>query len=82
VVNNGSAPMAWRLTVNHSGQENLQLGGVRGASGEQQGDAIVFHGETLNAGASVTFGYQVSKTGSGDAKPASCSLVGGGCRLG
>jgi hypothetical protein len=83
LVNNGSIPIAWRLTVSHSGQENLQLTAVWGtASGEQQGTVFDFEGGTLAAGASVMFGYQASKTGTGNAKPAGCALVGGGCGLG
>jgi cellulase/cellobiase CelA1 len=82
VRNTGSAATAWKVTVSHSGQENLRLTGVWNARGTQSGDNIAFTGDRLAPGASVQFGYQVSKSGRGNAKPSGCSVVGGKCSVG
>ena len=79
--NTGTAPLSWRMTVSHSGLENLRLVGVWNARGSRDGETIILTGGPLAPGASITFGYQVSKTGRGDARPAGCTVVGGTCRM-
>jgi len=79
--NTGTAPLSWRMTVSHSGLENLRLLGVWNARGSRDGETIILTGGPLAPGASITFGYQVSKSGRGDARPSGCTVVGGSCRM-
>jgi hypothetical protein len=67
------------VTVGHSDLNDLRLLGTWGAHGSQSGDNVVFTGGPLAAGASVNFGYQVSKSGRGGARPSGCTVVGGRC---
>jgi hypothetical protein len=78
--NKGNAAGSWTVTVSHANLSNLRLVGVWGnARGTQSGDNVVFTGGPLAAGASAGFGYQVSKTGRGSARPSGCAVVGGTC---
>lgn len=79
VVNNGTRPLQWRVTVTHAERDDVRLGGVWGASGSQQDDRLIFRGGTLAPGASVSFGYQAMRDGRGDVRPTGCSVVGGAC---
>jgi cellulase/cellobiase CelA1 len=81
VENTGSAARTWSVTVAHQGQTGLRLGAVWGAAGTQQGTSLVFTGGPLAAGKSVTFGYQTTKTGPDNARPAGCTVVGGTCAV-
>ncbi|MBM2618943.1 cellulose binding domain-containing protein [Actinoplanes sp. LDG1-06] len=81
VVNEGDRPIDWRVTVSHSGLANLQLRGVWNARGDQQGSSFVFNGGTLAPGAEAMFGFQTSKSGRGNARPAGCNALGGSCRV-
>jgi cytoskeletal protein RodZ len=79
VRNVGSGSRSWSVTVSHSGQDNLRLTGSWNARGSQSGDNLTFTGGPLAPGATITFGYQVSKSGRGNARPSGCSVVGGKC---
>jgi len=79
VQNTGSGAASWKVTVGHSDLNDLRLLGTWGAHGSQSGDNVVFTGGPLAAGASVNFGYQVSKSGRGGARPSGCTVVGGRC---
>ena len=80
VQNNGDAAGSWTVTVSHANLSNLRLLGTWGnARGTQSGENVVFTGGPLAAGASGGFGYQVSSTGRGNARPSGCSVVGGRC---
>ena len=80
VQNNGSAAGSWTVTVRHAGLDNLRLVGTWGsAKGTQSGENVVFTGGPLAAGGSASFGYQVSKSGRGSARPSGCAVVGGRC---
>jgi cellulase/cellobiase CelA1 len=79
IENKGNAASDWRITVAHSGVDNLRLLNTWGARGSRDGDDVVFTGDSLTPGASVSFRYQVTKTGRGDARPSGCSVVGGTC---
>ena len=81
VVNTGTRPASWTVTVTHSGQNGLQLTATWNARGVQHGTSFVFTGDTLAPGASATFGYQAAKQGQGAARPAGCSVVGGSCSV-
>jgi hypothetical protein len=81
VVNNGTRPLQWRVTVAHAQRDNVRLGGVWGASGSEQDGNMVFRGGTLAPGASVAFGYQAMGYGRGDVRPTGCSVVGGTCGM-
>ncbi|MBL7256787.1 cellulose binding domain-containing protein [Paractinoplanes lichenicola] len=81
VTNEGDRPTRWRVTVSHSGLRNLELRGVWNATGDQQGDSLVFTGGTLAPGAQASFGYQTSKTGRGKARPSGCNALGGSCSV-
>lgn len=81
VVNEGETPVQWKVTVSHSGQRDLQLRGTWNARGDQQGSSLVFTGGTLAPGQRASFGYQISKTGPGRARPAGCNAVGGSCSV-
>jgi hypothetical protein len=81
VVNNGTRPLQWRVTVTHSERDDVRLGGVWGATGSQQDESMVFRGGPLAPGASVFFGYQAMRDGRGDARPIGCSVVGGTCGM-
>ncbi|MCY1142879.1 cellulose binding domain-containing protein [Actinoplanes sp. Pm04-4] len=81
VTNEGDRPVRWKVTVNHADLRDLRLRGVWNATGNQDGDSIVFTGGTLKPGDSANFGYQTSKDGRGDARPAGCNAVGGTCRI-
>lgn len=81
VVNEGDAPVQWKVTVSHSDQRDLRLRGTWNARGNQQGSSLVFIGGTLAPGEQATFGYQTSKTGRGKARPAGCNAVGGSCSV-
>ncbi|WP_433375102.1 cellulose binding domain-containing protein [Actinoplanes sp. CA-142083] len=81
VQNTGNAAGSWNVTVGHSGQSNLRLLGTWNARGSQSGDTLTFTGGQLAPGASATFGYQVSKSGRGNARPSGCSVVGGKCAV-
>ncbi|GID26695.1 cellulose binding domain-containing protein [Paractinoplanes brasiliensis] len=81
VVNEGRTPVQWKVTVSHSGQRDLQLRGTWNARGDQQGSGLVFTGGTLAPGQQASFGYQVSKTGRGKARPAGCNALGGSCSV-
>ena len=82
VQNTGAATSSWSVTVSHANVSDLRLLGTWGpATGRQSGDNVVFTGGPLAAGASTGFGYQVSKSGHGNARPSGCSVVGGGCRV-
>ena len=81
VQNTGTAARTWSFTVTHPGQDGLRLGPVWGAGGTQQGTSLTFTGGPLAAGKSVTFGYQTSKTGPDNARPAGCTVVGGTCAV-
>ncbi|MGK5681033.1 cellulose binding domain-containing protein [Actinoplanes sp. URMC 104] len=81
VVNDGDKPVSWRVTVSHSRRDDVELRGVWNASGNQQGNSIVFTGGTLQPGATATFGYQTSSGGRGGARPAACNAVGGSCSV-
>jgi hypothetical protein len=65
--------------VSNAGLDNVRLLGTWNARGSQSGSNMTFTGGSLAPGASVTFGYQVSKTGRGNARPSGCSVVGGKC---
>ena len=82
IENEGNAARDWRITVTHSDVDNLRLFSIWGARGSRDGDTVVFTGGSLKPGGSVSFRYQVSKTGHGDARPSGCSVVGGTCRVG
>ncbi|MFI5890847.1 cellulose binding domain-containing protein [Actinoplanes sp. NPDC051513] len=77
--NTGRAVASWSVTVRHSDQDNLRLLGTWNARGSQSGDNLTFTGGPLAPGASASFGYQVSKSGRGNARPSGCSVVGGTC---
>ncbi|GIF19158.1 hypothetical protein Ate02nite_18880 [Paractinoplanes tereljensis] len=79
VKNVGGTAESWSVTVSHSGQDNLRLAGTWNARGSQSGDNLTFTGGPLAPGASISFGYQVSKSGRGNARPSGCSVVGGKC---
>ncbi len=81
VQNTGKTSRTWTVRVTHSGQQNLTLRGVWNATGRQSGDTLTFTGGTLAPGATASFGYQVAKNGRGDARPSSCSVVGGRCSV-
>ncbi|WP_433301208.1 cellulose binding domain-containing protein [Actinoplanes sp. CA-030573] len=81
VRNTGNVARSWTVTVSHSGLENLRFMGAWGARGTQSGDKIVLTGGPLAPGATASFGYQVSKTGRGNARPAGCTVVGGACSV-
>ena len=81
VQNTGSTAHPLSITVTHQGQTGLRLGSVWGASGNQQGSSLVFTGGSLAAGATVTFGYQISTNGPDPARPAGCTVVGGTCAV-
>ena len=81
VQNTGKATGSWRVTVSHTNLSNLRLLGTWGtARGTQSGENVVFTGSgPLAAGAATGFGYQVSGSGRGNARPSGCSVVGGRC---
>ncbi|GAB2598287.1 hypothetical protein Aab01nite_74210 [Paractinoplanes abujensis] len=81
VTNEGDRPVRWRVTVSHADLRNLALRGVWNASGNQQGESIVFSGGTLAPGAHADFGYQTSSSGRGKARPSACNALGGSCRV-
>ncbi|WP_250035555.1 cellulose binding domain-containing protein [Paractinoplanes maris] len=81
VTNEGDRAVEWKVTVSHSGLEDLQLRGVWNARGNLTGSSIVFTGGKLEPGRTASFGYQTSKDGRGDARPAGCNAVGGSCRV-
>ncbi|GAA0489070.1 hypothetical protein Ade02nite_73200 [Paractinoplanes deccanensis] len=81
VENEGEAAANWHVSVTHSGLDDLELRGVWNASGNRNGSTLVFDGGSLAPGRSATFGYQISKSGRGDARPAGCSSVGGSCSV-
>ncbi|SNY28801.1 cellulose binding domain-containing protein [Paractinoplanes atraurantiacus] len=81
VENSGDATAQWRVTVSHSGLDDMELRGVWNASGDRNGSSLSFSGGSLAPGKSVTFGYQISKSGRGNARPAGCSAVGGSCSV-
>jgi cytoskeletal protein RodZ len=79
--NTGDAAGSWTVTVSHANLSNLRLVSTWNATGKQSGDDVVFTGGPLAAGASASFGYQVSKTGRGNARPSGCAVVGGKCAV-
>jgi cellulase/cellobiase CelA1 len=80
VRNTGDAAGSWTVTVSHADLNNLRLVNTWGdATGKQSGDNVVFTGGPLAAGGSIGFGYQVSKTGRGNARPSGCAVLGGRC---
>jgi cellulase/cellobiase CelA1 len=81
IRNNGRAAQPWTVTVSNSGLDDLRLTGTWNARGSQSGTKLTFTGDALAPGASVTFGYQVSKNGRGGARPSGCSVVGGKCSM-
>jgi hypothetical protein len=81
VVNNGTRPLQWRVTVTHRERDDVRLGGVWGATGSQQDERMVFRGGALAPGASISFGYQAMRDGRGDVRPTGCSVVGGSCGM-
>jgi len=81
VVNEGDEPVRWKVTVSHSGQHDLQLRNTWNARGELSGSSLVFTGGTLAPGRTASFGFQTSKSGRGDARPADCNALGGTCRV-
>ena len=82
VQNTGVATGSWSVTVSHATVNDLRLLGTWGpVTGRQSGDDVVFTGGPLAAGAATGFGYQVGKSGRGNARPSGCSVVGGGCRV-
>lgn len=82
VKNEGGFAAGWKVTVTHRGVENMRLLGVWNARGTQSGTSVIFTGDHLAAGATASFGYQVSMTGKGNARPSGCSVVGGKCSVG
>jgi len=71
---------SWSVTVSHATVNDLRLLGTWGpVTGRQSGDDVVFTGGPLAAGAATGFGYQVGKSGRGNARPSGCSVVGGRC---
>ncbi|MFF5084133.1 cellulose binding domain-containing protein [Actinoplanes sp. NPDC000266] len=81
VENDGDAAAQWRVTVSHSGLDDMELRGVWNATGNRNGSSLSFSGASLAPGKSATFGYQITKSGRGDARPAGCSAVGGSCSV-
>ncbi|MFG1990100.1 cellulose binding domain-containing protein [Actinoplanes sp. NPDC048988] len=81
VENDGDAAAQWRVTVSHSGLTDMELRGVWNAAGNRDGSSLTFSGGSLAPGRSVTFGYQISKSGRGNARPAGCGAVGGSCSV-
>jgi hypothetical protein len=81
VENNGDAAAPWRVTVTHGNLGDLELRGVWNATGDRNGTSLVFSGGSLAPGRSATFGYQITKSGRGNARPAGCSAVGGSCSV-
>ncbi|GIM95672.1 hypothetical protein Ato02nite_074650 [Paractinoplanes toevensis] len=79
IKNVSGSSQSWSVTVSHSNQDNLRLTGTWNARGSQSGDNLTFTGGPLAPGASITFGYQVSKSGRGNGRPSGCSVVGGKC---
>ncbi|MGX6601980.1 cellulose binding domain-containing protein [Micromonosporaceae bacterium Da 78-11] len=82
VENTGSTPQDWSVTVNHDDEDGLRLGTTwGGAGGRQQGSDLIFSGGPLEAGGSITFGYQAAKSARDRARPAGCTMVGGTCAV-
>ena len=81
VTNEGDRPVRWKVTVSHADLRDLRLRGVWNATGNLSGDSIVITGGTLDPGRTADFGFQTSKDGRGDARPAGCNAVGGTCRI-
>ncbi|MCO8272955.1 cellulose-binding domain-containing protein [Actinoplanes sp. TRM 88003] len=81
VTNEGERPVRWKVTVSHADLRDLELRNVWNATGNLSGDSIVFTGGPLDPGRTADFGYQTSKDGRGDARPAGCNAVGGTCRI-
>jgi hypothetical protein len=81
VRNSGNTSRTWSVTVTHSRQRNLTLRNTWNARGRKNGDSVTFTGGPLAPGATADFGYQISKSGRGDARPAGCTVVGGRCSV-
>jgi cytoskeletal protein RodZ len=79
VQNTGPSAKSWSVTVSNAGLDNVRLLGTWSARGSQSGSNMTFTGGPLAPGATAAFGYQVSKTGRGNARPSGCSVVGGRC---
>ncbi|XVV13748.1 cellulose binding domain-containing protein [Actinoplanes sp. CA-131856] len=79
--NDGDAAAQWRVSVSHSGLDDMELRGVWNATGSRNGSSLSFSGGSLAPGKSATFGYQITKSGRGNARPAGCSAVGGSCSV-
>jgi cellulase/cellobiase CelA1 len=81
VRNTGKASRTWSVTVTHSDTQNITLRNTWNASGRQSGDRFTFTGASLAPGATFDFGFQASKNGRGNARPAGCTAVGGRCTV-
>lgn len=79
VQNTGTSAKSWSVTISNAGLDNVRLLGTWSARGSQSGSNLTFTGGPLAPGATAAFGYQVSKTGRGAARPSGCSVVGGRC---
>jgi cellulase/cellobiase CelA1 len=81
VRNTGSTERSWTVTVTHSGHDDLTLRYTWDVTGRQSGDTLTFTGGPVAPGATATFGYQTAKTGTGNARPSGCTVVGGRCSV-
>ncbi|GAA0532664.1 hypothetical protein GCM10010172_11820 [Paractinoplanes ferrugineus] len=81
VRNNGRTAQSFTVTVSNNGMTGARLTGTWNAGGTQSGTTMKFVGGPLQPGATVTFGFQVSKNGGGSARPSGCSVVGGTCGM-
>lgn len=81
VVNAGSTPQPWTVTVGNASRLDVRLGNAWNATATQAGDAIILRGQPLPAGRTITAGYQVSAAAASHPRPAGCVLTAGTCRL-
>jgi cellulase/cellobiase CelA1 len=82
ITNTGGKAASWTVRITHSGLAGVRLGGTWNGAGTQQGDTFVFTGGQLAAGATTTFGYQMTKNNDRDrGRPSGCTVVGGRCSV-
>ncbi|MEV6299561.1 cellulose binding domain-containing protein [Actinoplanes sp. NPDC051861] len=77
IVNNGSAPRDWTVTITYSG--DLSIRGEWNGRASASGSRVTLSGGPLAPGASVTAGYQASRNGS--SRATGCTIGGGSCRV-
>jgi hypothetical protein len=79
LTNDSQTARNWQVRVSHDPTAGVRLQAGFGARISTSGDTLVFSGGPLDAGSSVTFGFQATKSATGVVRPTACLVDGRDC---